>query len=488
MTTPGSSRARRSSRSGSPSSASSGPEGERRLHPLGEVVGAGEAQQVRPVDVDDVQGDGHLDEPPRLGDDLVGQQLGGDRVEHAGDVEDDGVLAPERARLGQAPAVGLALLADVGERGDEAVGRGAAGAPQRLDADREPADGAVGEAVAAHAAVLRLAAEDRARERVGVARAARPVVVERGDLRGDDGLASGSPSRPSASAPWPLTASSRPAGSSTTSPWSSGPVRRSNSRSAAPPASSGPPAALQRRLGGVRDGQRRPVGRRSGIEAGQHRDAADEPEQVVGQVAQRRAAADRGQVAAVGEPVPGAGRHQRGDDVAELGERRADRGEHLAHGHAGLGQAPLGDGGADRLGAREVAVQVERLTPAVAARRRMSTAGPRASWPAAAARIASRLRSASARRPRSEGVIVMAVLGHVRRAMGSECASFGRESSAPRVSGARRGVRQERETGHNDRRPSGHVPPRRAACFTWRERRRQRCEHPAVPHHGGPTP
>ena len=74
-----------------------GPQRRRRVERLGEVLGAREADELRAIDVDDVQGDGDARGAPGLGHELIGDEVGRDLVENVGDLERERLGAPEAA-------------------------------------------------------------------------------------------------------------------------------------------------------------------------------------------------------------------------------------------------------------------------------------------------------------------------------------------------------------------------------------------------------
>ena len=75
-----------------------GPQRRRRVERLGEVLGARQADELRAIDVDDVQGDGDARGAARLGHELIGDEVGRHLVEDVGDLE--------RERLGASEAAG----------------------------------------------------------------------------------------------------------------------------------------------------------------------------------------------------------------------------------------------------------------------------------------------------------------------------------------------------------------------------------------------
>ena len=68
---------------------------QRHLDPLGETVGSGNAQQVRAVDVDDVQRERNLGDALRLRHELVGEQGGSHDVEDVDPIEQHRALPSE---------------------------------------------------------------------------------------------------------------------------------------------------------------------------------------------------------------------------------------------------------------------------------------------------------------------------------------------------------------------------------------------------------
>ena len=68
------------------------------LQRLGEVLRARQADELRAVDVDDVQGDGDAGGAPRLGHQLVGDQVRRHLVEDVGDLEGERLGASQAAR------------------------------------------------------------------------------------------------------------------------------------------------------------------------------------------------------------------------------------------------------------------------------------------------------------------------------------------------------------------------------------------------------
>jgi hypothetical protein len=102
---------------------------------VGELPGAGMPKQPGAVDVDEVEGDGRaIGEPLGLGDDLLGDEVRGHRVEDLGDVERSGIAprelagGPERVALvGLRMVAGLALRRrdELAAAAEVAVDRGA---------------------------------------------------------------------------------------------------------------------------------------------------------------------------------------------------------------------------------------------------------------------------------------------------------------------------------------------------------------------------
>ena len=74
-----------------------GPQRRRRVEGLGEVLGAREPDELRAVDVDDVQRDGDARGATGLGHELIGDEVGRDLVEDVGDLERERLGAPEAA-------------------------------------------------------------------------------------------------------------------------------------------------------------------------------------------------------------------------------------------------------------------------------------------------------------------------------------------------------------------------------------------------------
>ena len=74
-----------------------GPQRGRRVERLGEVLGAREADELRAVDVDDVQRDGDARGAAGLGHELIGDEVGRHLVENVGDLERERLGAPEAA-------------------------------------------------------------------------------------------------------------------------------------------------------------------------------------------------------------------------------------------------------------------------------------------------------------------------------------------------------------------------------------------------------
>jgi hypothetical protein len=75
------------------------------LDPVGEPIGASYAEQMRAVDVHDVQSQRSLRQPLGLGDELLGQDGGCDEVEDVDRIEWDRLLAPEGAGTQEAAGV-----------------------------------------------------------------------------------------------------------------------------------------------------------------------------------------------------------------------------------------------------------------------------------------------------------------------------------------------------------------------------------------------
>jgi hypothetical protein len=115
----------------------------------------------------------------------------------------------------------------------------------------------------------------------------------------------------------------------------------------------------------------------SGREGRELGEAVDEAEQVAGQ----RVEGLPGSVASVapGGCVGGAYLDEGSDHAAQLRQRRPRIGQHAAHRLVRGRDAPLGDRRAIASALEKWRYSVERLTPAVAASRRMSTIGPVAS-------------------------------------------------------------------------------------------------------------
>ncbi|HEX2359805.1 MAG TPA: hypothetical protein VHH72_08315 [Solirubrobacterales bacterium] len=113
-----------------------GTDREWRLEAVRKVLGAGDAEQVRPIDVGDIEGDGNTRDPLRLRDQLLREDGRGYGVEDLDRVQGESLPAAEAARREEAVrrALGLALRA-AANRGEQVVPAGEA-----------PVDGRAGDA------------------------------------------------------------------------------------------------------------------------------------------------------------------------------------------------------------------------------------------------------------------------------------------------------------------------------------------------------